>query len=155
TAYALFAIRTRSAHDAGDAARTAARRLDRILEKALRGNGAIAGAQIGPGAAMAVGLACCRARLAARGDRGLERAVVAADAVDRIFGFAERRLDHAGAAHAGDAAARLGARHHFALEPAHRLLAERRRIREAPGSAALVVLAARGTDGRIAARNRG
>src|SRR6185437_12084327 len=119
-------------HDAGHAARTVAWRLDGIFQKALGGGGTVARPQIRPGAAMAVGLAGGRARLATRVDRRIERPIVATDPVDRIFGFAERGLDHPGAAHAGHAATRPGARHDLALEPAHGLLARNRWIRKAP-----------------------
>src|SRR6516165_169652 len=108
-----------SAHHARNTARLAVRRFDRVLEKATRGGRAVAGPQVGPGPAMRIGLASGGAGLAARIGRRLERAIVAADAVDGIFKIAQRRLDDAGAAHAGDTAVRLGAGYDVMLEPAH------------------------------------
>src|SRR5450631_436065 len=97
----------------------------------------IARPRIGPGAAFVV--------VGAGGLAGLlalifqsEIAVVAAEAVDRGFDRAVLRLDHAGAAHAGDAAIVLGAGRHGILQPAHRAAGGIGRIGKGPGPAAAV-----------------
>src|SRR5689334_8625552 len=101
----------------------------------------IAGARIGPGAALVVGGAGRLAGLLALALLDLKTLVVAAGAVDRGFVGAVSELDHAGAAHARDAAIVLHAGRHAALEPAHRADRGIDRVVEAPGMASPVALA--------------
>src|ERR1700685_3301470 len=119
----------------------------------MRGGDAVTRPAIGPGPATLLGLAGIGAGFALRIGRRLERPVIAAEAIDRIFDGACLWLDHAGAADAGDAAGRLRRRHHVALEKAHRRRPGPGRIGKAPGFAVLLALAAAGTDRRIAVRH--
>ena len=89
-----------------------ARAGDFVLQVAARGRPDIAGPHVGPGAAFVLRVAGGLARRAFRIGRGLEVAVVAAEAVNRIFNAAAPRLDHAGAAHARHAALVFDARWH-------------------------------------------
>src|SRR6185295_17351383 len=127
------------------------RRLDVLFQEAVRFLAGIAGPRIGPGAAFVVGgaggLAGVVAAVAAFEIKAL---VVAAEAVDRGFDRLVAPLDHAGAAHAGDAAIALHPRRHVALEPAHRAVGEVGRITEGPGAAAAVALAHQRAFRRIA-----
>src|SRR5882724_5486109 len=79
-------------------------RLDVFLQEAMRFAPGIAGPRIGPGAAFVVGGAGRLAFVVAFAPAlHIEILVVAAKAVDRGFDRGVARLDHAGAAHAGDA----------------------------------------------------
>src|ERR1700733_2950745 len=122
-------------HHPRNTARPVPWRLDRVLEIAVRDRYAVAGAAIGPGAAAVLGLAGVGAGRGLGIGLRFERPVIAAEAVDGIFEVASTRLDDAGAAHARHAAARFDARHHIALEPAHRRAARGRRINKTPGPA--------------------
>src|SRR4051794_9653708 len=119
-ASADFAHPTALPHHAGNEARLAARRLDILFQETVRVAADIAGPCKGPGAALVVGGAGGLAGLVAFLAVQVEITVIAAEAVDRGFGRTDRLLDHAGAAHAGDAAIVLGARGHIVLQPAHR-----------------------------------
>src|SRR4051812_15685869 len=141
-------------HDARDKPRLAPRRLDVLFQIAVRVAADIAGSCIGPGAAFVVGGARRLAGLVAFSAFHVEIAIVAAETVDRGFDRTAVLLDHAGAAHAGDAAIVLGARRHVALEPAHRAAGGIGRIIEAPGAAAAVALAYQRAIRRIAGLHR-
>src|SRR5205085_3950248 len=110
----------------------------------------VARAGVGPGAAFVVGGAGGLAGLIALMTFDVEIAVVAAEAVDRRLDGPGRLLDHAGAAHAGDAATVLGARRDVTLQPAHRAAGGIGRIVETPGPATPVALAGQCAIRRIA-----
>src|SRR5882757_9374569 len=114
----------------------------------------IARPRVGPGAAFIVGGAGRLAGIVAVVALDVEIPVVAAEAIDRGFDRAIPGLDHAGAAHAGDAATILYARRHAALEPAHRATGRIGRIVEAPGPATLVAFAGQRAIGRVAGGDR-
>src|SRR3954463_955073 len=145
---------TQLPHHARDEPRLAPRRLDVFFQLAVRVATDITGPCIGPGAALVVRVAGRLARLVALAAFDLEAAVVAPEPVDRGFDRTAALLDHAGAAHAGDAAIVLGARRHVALEPAHRAAGGIGRIIEAPGAAAAVALAYQRAIRRIAGLHR-
>src|SRR5690348_947351 len=107
-------------HHPRNAARPPPRRLDDVLEKTARRRGAVAGPAIGPGPAARLILTGLGASFAFGIRRRFEPAIIAAEAIDRIFERSGFRLDDPGAAHTGHAAARFPGRDHFALEPAHR-----------------------------------
>src|SRR5438128_2323008 len=126
-------------HDAGRKPRLAPRRLDVLLQEAVRFLAGIAGPGIGPCAAFVVGGAGGLAGVvAAVAALEIKTLVVAAEAVNRGFDCLVAPFDHAGAAHAGDTAIALHPRRHVALEPAHRAFDQVGRIAEGPGPAAAV-----------------
>src|SRR5260370_39089872 len=92
----------------------------------------IAGARIGPGPAFVVLGAGRLAGLIALVALQPEILVIAAEPVDRKFLDGVARFDHAGAAHARDAAIILDARRHAVLEPAHRAAGVIGRVVESP-----------------------
>src|SRR6185295_6978576 len=141
-------------HHARDEPRLAPRRLDVLFQIAMRVTADIAGPGIGPGAAFVVGGARRLAGLVALGAFQIEIAIVAAETVDRGFDRTAALLDHAGAAHAGDAAIILRARRHVALEPAHRASGRVGRITKTPGAATAVALAYQRAIRRIAGWHR-
>src|SRR3954453_1511434 len=141
-------------HHAGDEPRLAVRRLDVLFQKAVRVAADIARPRIGPGAAFVVGGAGRLAGLVALAAVQIEIPVVAAEPVDRGFDRTGALLDHAGAAHAGDAAIILRPRRNIALEPAHRASGSGGRIVETPGPAAPVALTDQCAIRRIAGWNR-
>src|SRR5260370_22932314 len=96
----------------------------------------IAGARIGPGPAFVVLGAGRLAGLIALVALQPEILVIAAEPVDRKFLDGVARFDHAGAAHARDAAIILDARRHAVLEPAHRAAGVIGRVVETPRPAA-------------------
>src|SRR5690349_10143472 len=98
------------------------RRLDVFLQIAMGVAAGITRSRIGPGPAFVVGGAGGLAGVIAFGALEVEILVVAAETVDRGFDRGILRLDHAGAADAGDAAIILGAGRHVAFEPAHRAI---------------------------------
>src|SRR4051812_42109829 len=110
----------------------APRRLDVFLQEAMAVLAGIAGAGIGPGPAFIVGGAGGLAGGVAIVALWVENFLVAAKTVDRGFDGAVARLDHAGTAHAGDAAIILHPRRHIALEPAHRAAGDVGRVAEGP-----------------------
>src|SRR5262245_8117587 len=110
----------------------------------------IAGSREGPGAAFAVGGAGRLAVLLTLAALDVETSVVAARPVDRGLLGKAARLDHAGAAHARDAAIVLHAGRHIALQPAHGAGHGIGWIIEAPGVTATVALAQQGAIGGIA-----
>src|SRR5437763_2075069 len=112
------------------------RRLDVFLQEAVRLLAGVARPRIGPGAAFVVGGAGGLAGVVAVAALEIEALVVAAVAVDRGFDGIVAPFDHAGAAHAGNAAIALQARRQAALEPAHRTVGQVGRIAEGPGTAA-------------------
>src|SRR5437899_2390314 len=142
-------------HDARRKPRLAPRRLDVLLQEAVRFLAGIAGPGIGPGAAFVVGGAGGLAGVvAAVAALEIKTLVVAAEAVDRGFDCLVAPFDHAGAAHAGDTAIALHPRRHVALEPAHRAFDQVGRIAEGPGTAAAVALAHQRAFRRIARDHR-
>src|SRR5215510_14409296 len=76
------------------------RRLDVLLQEAMRFLAGIAGARVSPGAAFVVGGAGGLAGVVAVAGLEVEILVVAAEAVDRGLDGLGAPLDHAGAAHA-------------------------------------------------------
>src|SRR5258708_29953753 len=112
-----------------------------VFQVAPRFRAKIAGSDIGPGAALGVGVAGRLAGLARCIGRYFEIAIVAADAINRELPHAVARLDDAGAMNAGCGGAVLHPRRHLALEPAHRRPIGAR-IVEAPGPATSVAVAA-------------
>src|SRR5438270_13227051 len=91
-------------HYARGKSRLAPRRLDVFVQKAMRRAPGIAGPRVSPGAAFVVGGAGGLAFVIAfAAGLDVEIPVVAAKAVDRGFDGGRLRLDHAGAADAGDA----------------------------------------------------
>ena len=137
-------------HHAGNAAGPPPRRLDRVFQITMRGCHAVARPPIGPGPAAVLPLAGVGACLALGIRRRLKRAKVTTGAVDGILARADPWLDDAGAPYPRDTASRLDRRYDILLQPAHRRSAGRRRIGEAPGPAAVVALATRRADRRIA-----
>src|ERR1700730_3036659 len=105
-------------HHARDTAGTVLRAGQVILEEACGRCAAIARPGIGPGSALRLTRARGRATLAARVGGKLEAAVVAAEAIDPELHRIAARLDDAGTAHAGHAAARGDARGDARFEPA-------------------------------------
>src|SRR5258708_20165140 len=103
-----------------------------VFQVAPRFRAEIAGPDIGPGAALGVGVAGRLAGLARRIGRYLEIAIVAAGAINGELPHPVARLDDAGAMNAGCGGAVLHPRRHLALEPAHRRPIGAR-IVEAPG----------------------
>src|SRR4051812_6077818 len=88
----------------------APRRLDVFFQITMRIAAGIAGPGIGPGPAFVVGGAGGLALVVAFAAAfDVEIPVVAAETVDRGFDRAVAQFDHAGAAHAGDAAIVRGA----------------------------------------------
>src|SRR4051812_5045513 len=138
-------------HHARGKPRLPPRRLDVLLQEALRVLAGIARPRIGPGAAFVVGGAGGLAGVvAAVAALEIKTLVVAAEAVDRGFDGLVAPFDHTGAAHAGDAAIALHPRRHVAFEPTHRAVGEVGRIAEGPGPAAAVALAYQRAFRRIA-----
>src|SRR5262245_52208634 len=137
-------------HHPGDAARVVPRQRDAILEEAERGAAAIISrTRIGPGATARIGLAGGAARSSGRIDRNFSVAVIAPDPIDTEFYAEVARAHHAGTLDPRHAA-RIGSpRRDLALEPADRRGQGAGRIREAPGTAARIAIAARRTNGRI------
>src|SRR3569833_538622 len=106
-------------HYARDAARLVPRPRDLGFQIAARRDADIARPHIGPGAALALGIACRTAGRAIRiGLLEVEKAEVAAGAVDRIFDRSMRRLDDPGAANARYAARARGPRRRRGRQPA-------------------------------------
>src|SRR6202795_4040308 len=122
-------------HHARDEPGLAPRRLDFLFQEAVRGFSGIARPRIGPGPALVVAGAGRLAFVVAVAAFHFETAIIAAGPVDRGFDRAGARFDHAGVAHARDAAIVLGARRHVALEPADRAAGDIGRVVEAPGPA--------------------
>src|SRR5262249_37412866 len=141
---------TTSSHHTRRKTRLVARRLDVLFQEAMRFLADIAGTRVGPGAAFVVGGAGRPAGLVALLALDLEALVVAADPIDRTLDAPPDTHDHAGAAHAGDAAIVLHPRRHRVLEPAQRADRGIGRIVEAPGVALAVALAHQCAVGRIA-----
>ena len=130
-----------------------ARRRQAVLEDAARTQIRIARPRIGPGAALAVGLAGGPAAFAAGVGGHLDGPKVAARTVDRVFAVAAARLDDAGAADPGRGVPRLDPGRHLVLEPAHRRPVGGGVV-EAPGPAAGLAVAPPRADGGIAGANR-
>src|SRR6185503_15116372 len=107
-----------------------------------------------PGATVDVALARRLAGGARRIGHGIEKAIVSAKTVDRIFKRALARLDHAAAAHARHAAGIFLTRRHLALQPADGRHACGAREREAPGAATSIVLTSRRASRRVAVAHR-
>src|SRR5450631_4347160 len=105
-------------HHARDEPGLALRRLDFLFQEAVGGFSGIARPRIGPGPALVVAGAGRLAFVVAVAAFQFETAIIATGPIDRGFDRAVARFDHAGAAHARDAAIVLGARRHVALEPA-------------------------------------
>src|SRR3569623_2746174 len=106
-------------HHARDATRLVPRPRDLGFQIAARRDADIARPHIGPGAALALGIACRSAGRANRiGLLEVENAQVAAGAGDRIFDRSMRRLDDPGATNARYAALGLDPRRHLVLQPA-------------------------------------
>src|SRR6185503_17703666 len=103
-----------------------------------------------PGATVDVALARRLAGGARRIGHRIEKAIVSAKTVDRIFKRALARLDHAAAAHARHAADIFLAWRHLALQPADGWHACRAWEREAPGATTHVVLTPRRANRRVA-----
>src|SRR5258708_18433043 len=120
-----------------------------VFQVAPRFRAEIAGPDIGPGAALGVGVAGRLAGLARRTGRYLEIAIVAAGTINGELPHGVARLDDAGAMNAGCGGAVLHPRRHLALEPAHRRTIGVRII-EAPGPATAVAVAARRAYGGVA-----
>src|SRR6185437_1746169 len=130
-----------SPHHARTEAGPAPRRLDFLFPETVRVPADIAGPREGPGATPVIGGAGGLAGSVTVAALDVETPVIAARPVDRGLLGKAARLDHAGAAHAGDAAIVLHARRHIALQPAHGADDGIDRIIEAPGMAAAVALA--------------
>src|SRR5450631_1731144 len=141
-------------HHARDKSGLAARRLDVFFQEAVRAFFDVSRPRIGPGPTLVVVDTGGLAGFVALAVVQSEIAVVAAEPVDRGFDRAVARLDHAGAAHARDAAIILGAGRDSALQPAYRATSSIGRVVEAPGPAASVALAHQRTIGRIARGDR-
>src|SRR6266481_3643663 len=141
-------------HHARDEPGLAPRRLDVFFQEAVRILSDISRPRIGPGTAFVVVDTGRLAGIVAVAAFQTEIAVVAAQPVDRNFLGAVARLDHAGAAHARDAAIVLGAHRHVALEPTHRAAGDVGRVVEAPRPAAPVALAHQRTIRRVPGRDR-
>src|ERR1700722_1430775 len=125
-------------HHARDKSRLAARRLDVLFQKAVRFFSDIASPRKGPCPAFIVAGAGRLTGFIALAAFEVETAIVAAEPVDRGLDRAVARLDHAGAAHARDAADILDAGRHAILEPADSTAGRVTWIVEAPGPAAPV-----------------
>src|SRR5229473_7546941 len=141
-------------HHARDEPGLAPRRLDFLFQEAVGGFSGISRPRIGPGPALVVAGAGRLALIVAVAAFQFETAIIAAGPVDRGLDRAIARFDHAGAAHAGDAAIVLGARRHVALEPADRAAGDVGRVVEAPGPAPPVALAYQRAIRRIARLHR-
>src|SRR5260370_28954069 len=107
-------------HHARDDPGLAPRGLDVFFQKAACVFSDISRPRIGPGPAFVVAGASRLAGIVAFAALEFEIAVIAAESVDRNFLGRAARFDHAGAAHARDAAIVLSARRHVALQPAQR-----------------------------------
>src|SRR3954447_17498642 len=142
-------------HHARREPRLPPRRLDFLFQEAARFASGVARAGIGEGATFVVGGAGGLAGFFAFAVLHLEIAQIAAGTVDRGLYAFDTRLDHAGAAHTGDAAASRYARRHGVLQPAHGRAAFDVRIVEAPRAATAVALAQQRAILRIARRDRG
>src|SRR6185312_10985230 len=117
------------------------RRLDVLLQEAVRLLAGVARPRVGPGAAFVVCGAGGLAGVVAIAALEIKAVVVTAETIDRGLDGIVAPFEHAGAAHAGNAAIALHPRRHVALEPAHGTVGQIGRIAEGPGSAAPVALA--------------
>src|SRR5579885_1263061 len=139
-----------SAHDSRNTAGIAPRPCNAILEIASCRRSGITGAQIREGAATPVGLAGRFAWSTRRVGRQLERTVITADPIDRIFGYALARRGHTGAAYPRNATGIRIARRYAVFQPAggRRFLGAGKL--KAPGATSRVTFAACSADRRIA-----
>ena len=126
---------------------------DSVLEIATRRRPDVTGPDIGPCAALVVGLACSPTGRAVGFGRDVQSLVVAAKTVDGEFDRALAWLDHTGAAYAGNAACVFRAWRHAVFEPANRDRVVSPWIDKGPCFAAIVAFTAGGTDRRIAGAN--
>src|ERR1700722_5435003 len=101
-------------HHARDKTGPAPRRLDFLFQETVRVFAGISRPGIAPGPTFVVAGAGRLAGFVALAFFQFETVVVAAGPVDRGLDRPVARLDHAGAAHAGDTAGVLGARRHVA-----------------------------------------
>src|SRR5882724_6692879 len=141
-------------HHARDKPRLAPRWLDVLFQKAVSIFSGISRPCIGPGPAFVVASASRLAGFVAVTPLEVEIAVIPAEPVNRGLDRSIARFDHAGAAHARDAAIILDARRHAVLQPADRTARDIARIVEAPGPATPVPFAHQRAIRRIAGGHR-
>src|ERR1700732_1459878 len=141
-------------HHAGGKPRLAPRRLDILLQEAVSVFSDISRPRIGPGPAFIVAGASRLAGFVAVAPLEVETAVITAEPVNRGLDRSIARLDHAGAAHARDAAIIRDAGRHAVLQPADRTAGGIAWIVEAPRPATPVPLAHQRTIRRITCGHR-